>query len=349
MTISGGTGSYLGRADLLLRAALAGAAIAMVTALLIGGQDLPALKALALWTSGSTGLLLNIMGVQATTQGTVVGTEAFAVDIVSECLALGPVFLFAVAVLVHSRSFRSKLNGLVFGIVIIVAVNLVRIVSLFLVGLSYPQLMEPIHLLVWQPAMVLVAVVLWMLWSQGRLTADGIGKMDQAFLAMAILLIASLIWLGIAREYNGIVAGLASPLAVDGVSIRALGSGFLIDAAPGGGPVAVSGFTMQWGVLLLTSIIGATSAMSIRRRLAWLFALAVAAFVLHGTTLAVLASSLNIGMPFLSRFALGAFVAFWGVGPIVLAGVWCLVFWKNGGRAIIWRRKRNKDFRRATI
>ena len=102
--------------------------------------------------------------------------------------------------------------------------------------------------------------------------------------------------------------------AVDPITSR-------INGTVGGAPVAVSGFTMQWGVILLASIIGATSSMAFRLRVKWIFALALVAFFLHSATMAALALGLEMGLPRLNRLAMGAFVVAWGVGPIVLAGV----------------------------
>ena len=89
---------------------------------------------------------------------------------------------------------------------------------------------------------------------------------------------------------------------------------------------------MQWGVLLLVSMIGVTSALSLRRRVAWVSATVTLAFLLHsvGTAVFGLVLSTQETLPLFGRFALGAFVAFWGVGPIILAGIWCLAFWMPG-------------------
>ena len=43
-------------------------------------------------------------------------------------------------------------------------INLVRIISLFLIGSAYPQYLEIAHLLVWQTAIILSAIVLWLIW-----------------------------------------------------------------------------------------------------------------------------------------------------------------------------------------
>ena len=156
---------YNSRDDLLFRAGLPVLAIAAVTALLIVGLDLPALRTLALWTAKWTGLVLSAMGAQVTVTGTVVASEAFVIDVITECLALGPMLLFAAAVLAYPTSMSYKAKGLLVGVAAIMGVNLIRIVSLFFLGSLFPQLLEVVHLLVWQSLMVLLAVAVWLIWS----------------------------------------------------------------------------------------------------------------------------------------------------------------------------------------
>ena len=313
------------------------AVLALVTGLVVVGLDLPALSTAALWTASWTGLALNALGVNAVVDGTVVASDTFAVNIVAECLALGPMLLFAAAVLVYPRTLRSKAQGLVIGISSIVGVNLLRITSLFLLGSAFPHLLDAVHLLVWQSVMALLALVVWLLWSQGWFAISRTGLLKSVFWASAVLLLLSTAWLGVARDYNEAVAGFASALAGDAARISAVGTHLLIDwpvGPPGdGAPISLSGFTMQWGVLLLASMIAVTSSLSLRSRIGWLLATVVLAFLLHsvGAVALGLVWSAEATSPLISRFALGAFVAFWGVGPIILAGIWCLAFWMPEG------------------
>ena len=59
---------------------------------------------------------------------------------------------------------RLRLNALC-------GLNLVRIASLFWTGSAYPDYLGLAHLLVWQPAMIVAAVLLWLLWSRAAARA----------------------------------------------------------------------------------------------------------------------------------------------------------------------------------
>ena len=54
--------------------------------------------------------------------------------------------------------------GAVLGLVVLTVVNLFRIMSLFWIGMAYPEYLNVAHLLVWQTAIILLAIVLWLFW-----------------------------------------------------------------------------------------------------------------------------------------------------------------------------------------
>ncbi len=118
----------------------------------------------AAWTASWTSHALNLLGGSTTVSGTVLWSDDFAVNIVAECTAVGPLVLYLGAVLAYPAPLRAKTLGAILGLVVLTAVNLVRIMSLFWLGTSYPQYLNVVHLLVWQTAIILLAIVLWLLW-----------------------------------------------------------------------------------------------------------------------------------------------------------------------------------------
>lgn len=113
-----------------------------------------------------TGVALTLLGTPASSDGATVGADAFAATIVSACTALDVIILFAAAALVYPVSISARLLGLLLGVAALFALNIVRIVSLILIGIHYIDLLEDAHLLVWQPAMAIAAIGFWILWHQ---------------------------------------------------------------------------------------------------------------------------------------------------------------------------------------
>lgn len=129
----------------------------------VGGRWLEFVANLtAVWTSVGLGFL----GISTSVDGTIIASNRFAVDIVAECTAIGPLLLFTGAILAYPSKFASKGAGVMAGIVLLTAINVVRIVSLFWIGSNFPQFLDVAHLLVWQSAMIIFAIILWLLWAE---------------------------------------------------------------------------------------------------------------------------------------------------------------------------------------
>ena len=64
----------------------------------------------------------------------------------------------------RESTIRQKGEGIALGILVLYALNLVRTVSLFLVGTYFPGLFDTAHYIVWQSLMILLAIGLWLFW-----------------------------------------------------------------------------------------------------------------------------------------------------------------------------------------
>ena len=112
----------------------------------------------------ATGWLLTPFVSSVHVQSNVVQSNTYSIGIVEECTALAPLAVFIAGVLAVPASAKSKLWGVVMGLVVLSLVNVVRMASLFFVGSRYPWAMDVAHLIVWQALMVLLAVLLWLFW-----------------------------------------------------------------------------------------------------------------------------------------------------------------------------------------
>ena len=77
---------------------------------------------------------------------------------------MGPLSCSWGAVVTYPSAWRDKAVGLLMGLVVLSAVNLARIASLFWIGSNYPQHLDVAHLLVWQTAMIVLAILVWLVW-----------------------------------------------------------------------------------------------------------------------------------------------------------------------------------------
>lgn len=109
--------------------------------------------------------ILNGFGEGAWTDGTRIVSPRYSVDIQHGCDAIAPTALFVAAVLAFPAPMVSKLLGVVVGASVLAMVNLVRIVALFFTGIYWQSAFEVMHVDVWQPVFILLALSLWVAWA----------------------------------------------------------------------------------------------------------------------------------------------------------------------------------------
>jgi exosortase H (IPTLxxWG-CTERM-specific) len=114
------------------------------------------------WVSGAT---LNALGQHVTMHGTVIQGGRFAVNIRNGCNGVEAILIFVAAVLAFPAPWAWRIGGLAVGVAAIQVINLVRVVSLYLIGVYYPSVFASFHTVIWQTVVILCGVLLWVLWA----------------------------------------------------------------------------------------------------------------------------------------------------------------------------------------
>lgn len=115
------------------------------------------------WTARVSSALLNALGQATSVSGASISGGGFSVDVRRGCEAIEPSVIFVAALLAFPSPLRPKLPCLVVGGLILQALNVVRVVSLFLIGRYFPRAFEAMHVEVWQTVFIAVAVLLCVL------------------------------------------------------------------------------------------------------------------------------------------------------------------------------------------
>jgi len=113
-----------------------------------------------------SGSILRFFGEQATVSGCVVSSPRFAVTIFNGCNGLITSLIFISGVLAFPARWPAKLIGVVGGLLAIQLINMVRIVSLFYIGIFFPTLFNDAHTSIWQSVVILAGVGLWVAWAR---------------------------------------------------------------------------------------------------------------------------------------------------------------------------------------
>lgn len=109
--------------------------------------------------------ILNLLGEGVTVQGTVIQGGTFAVDIKGGCNGVEAMMLLCAAIAAFDAPWRARLLGLLGGSAALMTFNLIRIVSLYMIGQRWRQLFETFHLAIWQTIMFAVAATIFAVWS----------------------------------------------------------------------------------------------------------------------------------------------------------------------------------------
>jgi exosortase H (IPTLxxWG-CTERM-specific) len=113
-----------------------------------------------------SGGVLRLFGEEAAVSGCVVSSPRFAVTIYNGCNGLITSLIFISGVLAFPARWSAKLTGVVGGLISIQLINLVRIISLFYIGVFLPEHFNDAHIFIWQSLVILAGISLWIVWAQ---------------------------------------------------------------------------------------------------------------------------------------------------------------------------------------
>lgn len=147
---------------LILFAVLLGGSFTLVSVNWVNDHVIEPFTAGIARVSGAT---LDLLGQDVRMQGTIIRGSRFAVNIRNGCNGVEAMLIFLAAVLAFPAPWRARLLGLAVGAVAIQAVNLVRVIALYLTGAYFPAMFDASHTVVWQTVVILFSVLLWILWA----------------------------------------------------------------------------------------------------------------------------------------------------------------------------------------
>jgi exosortase/archaeosortase family protein len=111
------------------------------------------------------GLVLSLLG-SASVSRSYVTFNGFNAEIVEACNGVLPTYIYLAAVLAFPSRWRDKSWGVLIGIPLIFLINLVRVITLMLLGAYRPQAFEGVHIYVWQALVVALSMAVWVFWAE---------------------------------------------------------------------------------------------------------------------------------------------------------------------------------------
>ncbi len=112
-----------------------------------------------------SGAVLNLFGQHVVVTGTVIAGPGFAVDIKNGCNGIEAIVFLCAAIFAFGAPLRARLTGIVMTCAAIELLNVIRIVSLYLIGRYRRASFDTFHLAVWQTIVFAAAVFIFAAWT----------------------------------------------------------------------------------------------------------------------------------------------------------------------------------------
>lgn len=119
-------------------------------------------------TAAVLGALLELLGQENEVRDHLVAGSGVRFLVVAECTAIVPIAILIGGIAATPANIGQRLAACAIGTSVLLAWNQLRLVSLWYVERSAPEHFDWVHVALWQPAMVVAVVALWIVWL-GRL------------------------------------------------------------------------------------------------------------------------------------------------------------------------------------
>jgi exosortase H (IPTLxxWG-CTERM-specific) len=120
--------------------------------------------------------ILNVFGSWTSVSGTNLSSKDFGINIVYGCNGAFATAILLSGIIAYPSRIKEKSIGILIGIPAIFLINQVRVISLFLLGRRYPGVFEEVHVYVWQPIIIIFAILVWDFWARNFVQKDKIQK-----------------------------------------------------------------------------------------------------------------------------------------------------------------------------
>ncbi|MFL6245227.1 MAG: exosortase H [Thermoanaerobaculia bacterium] len=112
-----------------------------------------------------SGSLLHAMGENVRVSGTTITSSKFGVNINNGCNGVEAMLILLASIVAFPASMKARAVGLLLGAIVVQILNLIRIITLYLLGAYQPRLFDLFHTAIWQIVIILAAIGFFLVWS----------------------------------------------------------------------------------------------------------------------------------------------------------------------------------------
>ena len=122
-------------------------------------------------TARISNAILHLLGENSQVTASTIWSSKHAITVLPLCSALELVWFVCAVVISFPASFFRKVVGLLVGISLIFALNLLRVASLFYVGVHYHSYFDTVHENVWPAPLIISTIIIcavWIKWARNE-------------------------------------------------------------------------------------------------------------------------------------------------------------------------------------
>jgi exosortase/archaeosortase family protein len=114
--------------------------------------------------AAATAAVLDLAGIHVAAAGDTIEGAGFAMRVAPVCDGLDLALILSLAMLVSPVRWAARLFGVVLAAVLSQLLNVIRLASMFAVGVFFPSSFDLVHQLVWQVGSIVAAVGVYVVW-----------------------------------------------------------------------------------------------------------------------------------------------------------------------------------------
>jgi len=115
--------------------------------------------------------LINLLGDHSLSSGPMIFSYQFAVNVGADCTDAETLCIFIAAVLLTPVTWGQRIIGILLGVLTLIAINTLRVTSLYLTGAHTPSLFPLLHEKIWPIIMPPMAFLIFLGWLMTTLSA----------------------------------------------------------------------------------------------------------------------------------------------------------------------------------
>ncbi len=114
------------------------------------------------WICGN---LMNALGTQCDVHESSILSSRFSVQVVKGCESIYPTVMLWAAIIAFPTRWKWKFAGIIGGAVVLFLLNIIRVVTMFYIGMYLSTIFDMVHIYAWQALFILITLSIFLLWA----------------------------------------------------------------------------------------------------------------------------------------------------------------------------------------